>query len=317
MKASVVICTYTDERWDDLVAAIGSVRAQRPTVPELIVVVDHAPTLEARLRLAYPTSQYPGIQVMPNAGRQGLSGGRNTGVAAATGEIVVFFDDDATAGIDWIVHLLAPFADPDVWVTGGLASPRFDEGRPDWFPPEFDWVVGCTYEGHPVNGELRNPIGCNMAFRRAAFDGIDGFREDMGRSGTLPLGCEETELCIRLRQADPSRRIVLAPGAPVTQRVPRQRATVGYFLSRCFSEGLSKAQVSRRVGSDSGLQSERSYTSRTLPSAVVRNLGGTVRRRSSAGLCRSAMIVVGLAFTLAGYVRGTLRPVALTERPEV
>ncbi|MFN8052387.1 MAG: glycosyltransferase family 2 protein [Acidimicrobiales bacterium] len=311
MDASVVICTYTEDRWDDLVAAIESVRAQEPPVADLLVVVDHAPALEARLRREYPETEdpeaeHPAMRVVPNAGGQGLSGGRNTGIAEATGDVIVFFDDDATAGPTWVARLLAPLADPDVWVTGGLASPRFDDGRPDWFPPEFDWVVGCTYEGHPTEGELRNPIGCNMAFRRAAFDGLDGFREDMGRSGTRPLGCEETELCIRLRQADPSRRIVLAPGAPVTQRVPAQRATVRYFLSRCYSEGLSKAQVSRLVGSDSGLASERAYTSRVLPQAVVRNVGESVRRRSTAGLRRSAMILAGLASTAAGYARGRL-----------
>ena len=43
---SVVICAYTEARWDDLLAAIASVRAQRDHVPlEIVVVIDHNPAL--------------------------------------------------------------------------------------------------------------------------------------------------------------------------------------------------------------------------------------------------------------------------------
>lgn len=301
MHTTVIICTYTEDRWSDLASAIDTVLSQRPSVPELLVVVDHAPVLEARVRDAYPD-----LTVLANAGRQGLSGGRNTGIAAAAGDIVVFLDDDAAAGDDWLIHLLAPFEDPNVWVTGGLAEARFDAPRPRWFPPQFDWVVGCTYEGHPIEGELRNPIGCNMAFRRAALDDIEWFQEDMGRSGSRPLGCEETELCIRIQQRHPRCRIVLAPDAPVTQRVPAERATARYFVSRCYSEGLSKAQVTRSVGKIDGLQSERAYTTRVLPLAVGHNVAESIRHRSLDGIARSAMIAVGLIATAAGYARGSL-----------
>ena len=44
-------------------------------------------------------------------------------------------------------------------------------------------------------------MGCNMSFRREVFERIGGFAEEIGRIGKNPLGCEETELCIRARQA--------------------------------------------------------------------------------------------------------------------
>ncbi len=47
---SVVICTYTEDRWDDLLAAVDSVRRQSKPALETIVVVDHNPTMLERVR---------------------------------------------------------------------------------------------------------------------------------------------------------------------------------------------------------------------------------------------------------------------------
>src|SRR5439155_54307 len=76
--------------------------------------------------------------------------------------------------------------------------------RPTWHPPEFGWVVGCSYRGLPVEpAPVRNLIGCNMSMRRELFDAVGGFTHGIGRIGTIPLGCEETEWCIRVRQRFP------------------------------------------------------------------------------------------------------------------
>ena len=75
---SVVICAYTEERWEDIIAAVSSLQCQTLLPQEIIVVVDHNPALEARV-----TAEIAGVRVLPNAGPQGLSGGRNTGIAAA------------------------------------------------------------------------------------------------------------------------------------------------------------------------------------------------------------------------------------------
>lgn len=45
MKISVVICAYTEKRWDDVLAAVASVRAQSLAAHEVILVVDHNPAL--------------------------------------------------------------------------------------------------------------------------------------------------------------------------------------------------------------------------------------------------------------------------------
>src|SRR5260370_3129049 len=98
--------------------------------------------------------------------------------------------------------------------------------EPRWFPEEFYWVVGCTYRGMPGSvAQIRNPIGANMAFRREVFDVVGDFRSEVGRVGTHPVGCEETELCIRVRQHWPHGVFLYQPQACVSHRVPINRAT--------------------------------------------------------------------------------------------
>jgi len=151
---------------------------------------------------------------------------------------------------------------------------------------------------------VRNLIGCNMAFRQAAFAAVGGFR--IGRVGALSIGQEndETEFCIRLGAADPAGELWYEPAAAVRHKVPPSRATLAYFARRCFSEGISKARLSRQVGRARGLSAERAYTLRTLPQGVLRGIGDTLLRRDPSGLVRAGAIVAGLAITSAGYFAG-------------
>jgi glycosyltransferase involved in cell wall biosynthesis len=301
---SVVICAYTEERWDELVAAVASAHAQTVPAREVIVVADHNDALLERAR-----RELPGTMVVANVRQQGLSGARNSGVALASGEVVAFLDDDAAAAPDWIERLTAPFADAGVLGVGGAIEPRWLEGRPRAFPAEFQWVVGCSYEGMPdTPARVRNVIGANMAIRRDVFGRVGGFRTDIGRVGKRPLGCEETELCIRAAQNMPGGVFLYEPRARVSHAVPGARTTWRYFRSRCFSEGLSKARVAALAGAGDGLSSERTYATRTLPAGVRRGLGDA-RRGDPAGLARASAIVAGLAMTAAGYVAGTAREV--------
>ena len=298
---SVVICAYTDRRWDELVDAVASVRAQTAPPSEIVVSVDHNPALRERV-----SRQLPDVIVTDNQQQQGLSGARNAGVAVAGGEVVAFLDDDATAEPDWLERLTAGYADPDVLGVGGAIEPVWLTSRPRCFPEEFDWVVGCTYRGLPQTlAPVRNLIGANMSFRRTVLNTIGGFRCDIGRIGTRPLGCEETELCIRSRRRWPNGLFLYDPSARVRHRVPTSRASWRYFHARCYAEGLSKAVVAKASDARSGLASERVYTLRVLPRGMVRGVAETFTRGDPAGLGRSAMIATGLAVTTAGYLVGT------------
>ncbi|MEU9040150.1 MULTISPECIES: glycosyltransferase family 2 protein [unclassified Kitasatospora] len=293
---SVIVCAYTLDRWDDLRAAIGSLHAQHRPPDEILLVCDHCPELARRARAAFP-----GVHVLSNRHRNGLSGARNTGVAAAGCEVVAFLDDDAAAEPDWTTHLLAPYRDPDVYGVGGLVVPRWDDGRPSWFPAEFDWVVGCSYRGLPERRTtVRNFIGANMSFRRAELLAAGGFRTDLGRVGTRPLGCEETELCLRLAERHPRALLLYEPAAAVRHHVPAGRATWAYYRARCYAEGRSKAVVARHSGARAALASERRYLASTVPAALARCL------RTAADSRELLALAGGVAFTVLGYGVGRL-----------
>ncbi|MGW3990979.1 glycosyltransferase family 2 protein [Streptomyces sp. NPDC004830] len=296
---SVVVCAYTLDRWEDLQAAIASVHAQRRPPEDVVLVVDHCPALQ---RLA--GRMLHGVRVLPNEQRKGLSGARNTGVAAAVGDVVAFLDDDATAHPAWAERLLAAYRDPRVAGVGGLVVPWWETDRPRWFPPEFDWVVGCSYRGLPEErAPVRNFIGANMSFRRDELLAAGGFRTDLGRVGTRPLGCEETELCLRVTARRPQAVLLHDPSAAVRHRVPAARATWSYFRSRCYAEGLSKALVARYGAGSAALSSERAYLARTLPRAVRDAL-----RPGRPPAARTLLaLVLGTGATALGYAVGSVR----------
>ncbi len=299
---SVVICTWTGGRWHELLEAVESVGLQSDPSLETIVVVDHDPALLVRAR-----AELPNVVVTPNVEARGLSGARNSGLRLARGDVVAFLDDDAVAAPDWLRLLAREYGDEDVLGVGGSIEPIWEE-RPAWFPAEFGWVVGCTYRGlPPERAAVRNLIGASMSFRRELFSEFGGFRHGIGRVGTHPVGCEETEFCLRVGRARPGGRFVYQPVALVHHRVPARRARWGYFLARCYGEGLSKAMVVRAAGFRDGLAAERSYTARALTSGFGSALLAALTLRDRSGFSRAAAIVAGLMAAGVGFCRGHLQ----------
>jgi GT2 family glycosyltransferase len=295
---TVVICAYSTDRWPELVAAVRSCVEQTLLPDQVVVVIDHNDELLRRAQV-----EFEGAIVVANRQTRGLSGARNTGVALATSDTVAFMDDDAVADPEWLAHLIAPLRDQTVVGSGGWISPRW-EAPPIWFPDEFRWVIGCSYPGLPAsNCKVRNPIGANMAIRRHVFARVGGFSSGLGRVGRTPLGCEETELCIRYTTRYPDERFVMAREAVVHHLVPAWRLTWRYFLARCWAEGISKAAVSSLVGSAPGLAAERHYMVRLLPRAILRNLRLLPRHPCSA-LGQIAAVVAGTTCAVAGLLRG-------------
>ncbi|MGN6754316.1 MAG: glycosyltransferase family 2 protein [Intrasporangium sp.] len=293
VRVSVVLCCYTLDRWPRILAATESLLAQSLPPAEILLVVDHCDPLRERA-----IRELPEVRVLDNDGPPGLSSARNVGVDASTGDVVAFLDDDAVAEPEWRGRLASAYADPAVIGVGGQVSPVWESHRPAWFPPEFDWVVGCTHTGMPPEAAVvRNVIGANMSFRREILAAVGGFRADLGRVGSHPAGCEETELCIRATAQFPEGVICYQPEATVHHHVPNTRATWRYFRARCYAEGLSKAAVSRVTGAQRALATERAYVRRVLPR-------GLAMAAASVNPSRGVALVTGLSATVTGYVVG-------------
>jgi glucosyl-dolichyl phosphate glucuronosyltransferase len=313
-EISVVICAYTEKRWNELIAAIES--AQRQTLPpkEIIIVIDRNPSLLQRLQ-----ESVSDVIVMENRKAKGASGARNSGAAVAQGAILVFLDDDAVAQPDWLENLAACYTNPRVAGVGGKIDPHWSRKRPLWFPDEFNWVIGCSYRGLPTKTALvRNVIGANMSVRKDILTLAGGFRESFGNNKGADVartvskwlhhhaGDEETELCMRVTQQLLGYDWLYTPSAVVQHYVPPERTRWRYFLWRCYDEGLGKASLVSLHNTSTSLSSERAYALKVLPGGVVHGLADTFLHRDLTGALRVGAIVTGLTMTTAGYLVGRI-----------
>src|SRR5262245_20137202 len=130
-RVSIIIPTHSDKRWDSLARTIRSAAAQDHPVAEIIVVVDHNPALQSRVR-----AEFPAVGVLANRHERGASGTRNTGAEHATGEFVAFLDDDTAACPGWLAEMLTPFSDPVVVGAGGGIDGAWSGPRPRWMPTQ-------------------------------------------------------------------------------------------------------------------------------------------------------------------------------------
>jgi glycosyltransferase involved in cell wall biosynthesis len=280
-----------------------------------------------------PQSPIP-IALVLNEGAQGLSETRNVGIRAASGDIVAFIDDDAVAEPDWLENLIRPFqltqqtqetqtTQGTVVAVGGRAIPLWLDGRrPSWFPEELDWVVGCTYKGLPVKAldsklrtsdfalrSVRNVLGCNMAFRKSAFEIAGLFRSDTGRVGAT-TGCgEEADLCLRISRAVPEALIAYEERATIHHKVAPRRKTWSYLWQRSYNEGFYKAKVQKlhrptqealsTQQTQKTLSTEGSYLRYLLFKSIPGKLARFYHRES---LHQTMAIMISIAATGIGYL---------------
>lgn len=309
---SVVVSTYDEKRWDELEACLRSLDEQTAPPLEVLVIVDHNPQLLERV-----ASSFPEVAAVANQRARGLAGARNTGIDNARGELIAFIDDDARAEPGWLEQLAGCVADSATVGAGGALIPRWESPEPSWFPPEFLWVVGCSYTGLPEKlAPVRNPIGANMAVRADVLREIGGFREGDGEDapreirsrgvvragGNIP---DDTDLAIRVSQRHPDAVWLYEPRARVHHTVTPERASFGYFVRRCYEEGVGKAGLSAHVGSRDGLSSERRYLAVAIPRGIAAGAIGRLRGERG-GLARAAAILAGMACSAAGFLAATL-----------
>jgi glucosyl-dolichyl phosphate glucuronosyltransferase len=299
LTAAVVVCTASEEREPLLRACIESLLAGDRLPDEIFVVVDQNPALEAQLGPWLPASA-----TLLRTERQGNSEARNVGIRSATSDVVAFVDDDATVEPAWLSELMRPFEASDrVLGVGGAVVPDWAADR-RWLPDELLWLVGCTYRGHREDlGPIRNPIGCNMAFRRSELLAAGCFATDFGRRGDALRICDETELGLRLSLSRGHGRIRYVPAARVRHVVPAGRIGWRALVLRSIIEGLSKGRL-HRLYRGAALSAERAYVRGLVAEALPRLLGEGLIRRDRRLVLGAVAIVVSLLVTGGAFVLG-------------
>lgn len=181
-RVSVIICTYNGAA--TIREGLDALQQLQYPDYEVIVVDDGSTDETASIVHAYDVRSIE----TPN---RGLSAARNTGLEAATGEIVVYLDDDAYPDPHWLLYVASTFRNTDHAAVGG----------PNIAPPDEDLVARCIDHtpGNPVHAllsdlEAEHLPGCNIAFRKTALEAIGGFDPQFRIAG------DDVDVCWRLQQ---------------------------------------------------------------------------------------------------------------------
>jgi len=181
---SVIVCSYNGGR--TLATCLDSLGKLNYSDYE-IILVDDGSTDDTR----DIAEQFPHVRYVYQE-NHGLSHARNTGAAAAKGEIFAYTDSDCMADVDWLYYLIGTLLSGDYAGVGG----------PNVTPPAQNWIQACVAAapGGPSHVLLTDIIaehipGCNMAFYRWAFENIGGFDAEYHKAG------DDVDFCWRLQQA--------------------------------------------------------------------------------------------------------------------
>ena len=117
---SVVICAYTEKRWDDILAAVESLRAQDDSHTKFCLwLITTIPSSNAHVQRCLIFVRYPIVVSRVYLVREIL------GLPKATSPLIAFLDDDAMAAPDWLARLVRCCADPTILGVGGAVEPAW------------------------------------------------------------------------------------------------------------------------------------------------------------------------------------------------
>lgn len=198
MPFSFSVIIITRDRPEMLKRCIDSVIAQDYAHKEIIVADSSKDSATRQLVESYGGMKY--VQVT-NA-HNNMPKSRNVGIGLASGDVIVFIDDDAAAHPGWMAALAECYNDPEVGGAGGLAVEKNQNtvvaggevtGR---VYPDGRHVGNFTITEGPAFDVDWVP-GCNMSWRREVVQELNGFDEGY----TITNACEERDFATRVRLA--------------------------------------------------------------------------------------------------------------------
>lgn len=224
MKLSIIIATHA--RPDSLARLIASLKPQlRSSRSELLVAENGTP---APARLADADA----VTIHLHDPRPGKCRVQNLAIKRASGEILIFLDDDLIVAKDYVDQVERFFTyHPEFAAMKGRVLPLEDPHK----IAGVNWVyldLPLVDHGNEIV-EVRGVIGANMAFLTEAIRVVGPFDERLGPGAAGHE--EETEMSARLRRA--GYRIGYSPNAVVYHEVDPARANRARFVSIARARG--------------------------------------------------------------------------------
>jgi len=212
--------------------------------------------------------------------RPGLHNGRHTGLDAASGDILVYADDDIEAQPSWLEGIAESFVDPSVALVGGKILPKFESPPPEWV----DKLRNTTNTGWSLGwysildfGDTVHEIphqyvwGCNFSIRKDVLKKVGGFHPDSLPQELIKYrGDGESAVSFAIR--DIGLKALYNPKAAVYHVVSANRLTVDYIYQRAFNQGISNSYTSIRKNTALSARMEYAPPSKTIHEAVNRGL---------------------------------------------
>jgi len=307
IKVSVVVCSYSQERYLDTIETIESLVRQSYQNIEIVLVVDR------NLDLFNDFSRSNCLKSLNNlkigfSNLPGLSNARNKGVKLSSGNIIAFIDDDAVADADWIYNLAILYQDPQVVGVGGPMKPLWISGKCTWIPEEFYWTMGCSYKSQKSTVHcVRSNFGSNMSFRSEIFEDVGLFDDEFGLVDNIIRTGEETEFSIRVLNKLKDSKIIYTPNAIVYHKIYKFRKSLSFLMKRCYAYGRAIVNIgkSKKI-IDSQLKSTEtnflSYLLRFSFRDRIKNI--TYFNDINTNIMNIIMLVIFCITIFAGYASG-------------
>jgi glycosyltransferase involved in cell wall biosynthesis len=293
------------DRYGPFTEAVNSVLEQTYEPLEVVLVVDGNSDVFARVTEDFGDEE--NVVLHCNNENRGISYSRTKGAELASGDIVAMIDDDATAEPDWIAKLVKTYEDnPEAVAVGGHVVPDWVAHKPDFFPEEFYWLVGCDERGFGEHmEEVRNTYGSNISFKRDVFLEAGGYDTNTGRKGDKHVQAHEAPVCIRIYN-NTGKRVIYNKRARVDHKLFEYRTQFRWLVFRSFWQGYSKRVMDLLYPEASGDKND--YLRDLMLVYVVDRLVKLVKEPSAAKVQQLIAIFVFTAAVGFGYVYGLLTP---------
>jgi len=235
-RVSIVICTYN--RAAQLQDGLQAIESQDTRgIPAIeVVIVDNNSADETRAVVeAYSRRSRFAVKYVPEP-RQGIGYARNAGINAASGDVILYIDDDAQADPDWARAMVRCFMETDADIVGGSIIPVWVVARPSWLSDEH---LGPVIASNKTGGRSHCAPGttfltANMGVRRASVSRFGAFNVSLGVRGSLRRGGEDVDLCRRWGSSGAS--LYYESAARVRHPVDAQRVSESFY--RSWYEGI-------------------------------------------------------------------------------
>lgn len=281
IKITIGICTINPH---NALRLLESLADNCKEIYEIIIILDGSFPDAVTKRL----KKYP-VKLFMNKCNQGLSYNRNFICKEASGEYVLFFDDDVIVMNDIIKRYVNYIVKNKANICGGPLKLCSARQLPSWLPRGTLALIGVHYG-------IEKIWGANFCFNlKLMKDNNLSFCLKLGRKGNqLQSGDDTTFLRILSQESGEEQKF--SERLAVIHKVDTQRFTLKYLLKRCYWQGKSEAYRKNIIG------------------GTVKE----IKREFNVGACdfvtflvRSLIATILLMFFFFGVLRGTLEEFAM------